>query len=64
MNRIRFWLALVAMLFVLPVLAQDDAIPAAEVINDEGGTEIINGEVPYRSVSIRCGRWVFERSCP
>src|SRR4051812_26317819 len=49
-NRIQltfFMIAVLALLsFVLPASAQDD-MPDAEIQNDEGGVEVINGEFNY-----------------
>lgn len=42
-----FMTLLMLVLFTLPLIAQDSGLPPADIINDEGGTAIITGEVPY-----------------
>jgi C-terminal processing protease CtpA/Prc len=43
------------LLLALPIFAQDDAIPEAEIVNDEGGTRIISGEVDYTNAFFTAG---------
>ncbi len=48
-------LLLIALLLgSVPVIAQDD-LPSAEIVNDEGGTEVIRGEVAYTNAFFTAG---------
>ncbi len=50
----RVLLLLAALILALPVLAQDEP-PAAEIINDEGGPVIVQGQMNYTNLLLTAG---------